>query len=115
MNSKKERLFMIITLILCVLLFLQRLTGEIWHAVLGLLLIIAMVVHMCRQMVKMKYKKNVIQAVDWMLIGSLAVLFLTGMLLHPLQGMLVLKILHKLAAVLFVLGIIVHMVQHRKR
>lgn len=114
MDSKKASLFMIITLVLCVLLFLQHLTGEICHAFLGVLLIIIMVVHMCRQIAKMKYKKNSIRAVDWVLMVSMVVLFLTGMLLHPLQGMPVLKILHELAAVLFLLGIIVHIVQHRK-
>lgn len=114
MNSKKASLFMIITLVLCVLLFLQCLTGEICHAVLGVLLIIIMVVHMCRQIVKMKYNKNSIRVVDWVLMVSLAVLFLTGILLHPLQGISALKILHELAAVFFLLGIIVHMVQHRK-
>ena len=41
MNKKKEILFGIVILVLCVLLFAERLTGDIVHAVLGLLLIIS--------------------------------------------------------------------------
>lgn len=112
--KKKEKLFMAVALLFCVLLFLQRLTGEIGHAVFGILLTILVIVHMCRQITKMKHKKMSVQIADWVLMAALAVLFLTGMLLHPLQGMLIIKILHKLAAVIFVLVILVHILQHRK-
>lgn len=115
MNRKKQQiLFGIVTLILCVLLFLQRLTGGIWHAVLGVLLIILMVVHFCRENAKLKHRKASIRITDWALIVLLAVLFLSGILLHPLHDVLALKIIHKLSAVLFVLGILAHMVQHGK-
>ncbi len=112
--KKKEKLFMAVALLFCVLLFLQRLTGEIGHAVFGILLTILVIVHMCRQIMKMKHKKMWVQIADWVLMAALVVLFLTGMLLHPLQGMLIIKILHKLAAVIFVLGMLVHILQHRK-
>lgn len=112
--KRKEKIFMAVTLVFCVLLFLQRLTGEIGHAVLGILLMILVIVHMCRQITKMKHKKMSVQMADWVLMVALAVLFLTGMLLHPLQGALIIKLLHKLAAVIFVLGILVHIAQHRK-
>lgn len=107
-------LLSIITLALCVLLFLQRLTGGIWHAVLGILLIIVATVHLCRQNAKLKYRTRSIQIIDWTLIALLAILLSTGILLHPLHEVLLLKIIHKLSAVLFVIGIIIHMVQHKK-
>lgn len=107
-------LLSIITLALCVLLFLQRLTGGIWHAVFGIFLIIIATVHLCRQNVKLKYRSRSIQIIDWALIALLAVLLLTGILLHPLHEVLALKIIHKLSAVLFVFGIIAHMVQHKR-
>lgn len=114
-KTKYSKIFLaIITLALCVLLFLQRLTGGIWHAVLGILLIIVATVHLCRQNAKLKYKKRSIQIIDWALIALLAILFLTGILLHPLHELLVLKIIHKLSAVLLVLCIIAHIVQHKK-
>lgn len=103
------------TLALCVLLFLQRLTGGIWHAIFGILLIVVSMVHLCRQNRKLKHRTRAIQIIDWILIVLLAVLLITGLLLHPLQGVLALKIVHKLSAVLFVLAIIAHMVQHKKK
>lgn len=113
MKKTGEKLFMAVALILCVLLFLEHLTGPIWHVVFGILLIIMTVGHLCRQMVKLRYQKPSVRLVDQVLLVSLTVLFVTGMLLHPLQGVLVVKILHKLAAIVFVLGIIGHVVQHR--
>lgn len=115
MKKKKEMLFGIVTLVLCVLLFAQRLTGGIIHAVLGVVLVILMAVHMGGQMKKMPYRKALIGVMDWVLIISLAVLFVSGMLLHPMQGVLAVKIAHKLAAVIFVLGIIGHIIQHRRK
>lgn len=103
-----------ITLVLCVLLFLQRLTGEVWHAIFGILLIVVSAVHLFRQNAKLKHRTRAIQIIDRMLMALLAILLLTGILLHPLHGALALKIIHKLSAVLFVLGIIAHMVQHKK-
>lgn len=114
-KSKYSKLFLsTITLLLCVLLFLQRLTGGIWHAVLGILLIVIATVHLCRQNVKLKYRAHSVQIIDWALIALLALLLSTGILLHPLHEILALKIIHKLSAVLFVPGIIVHMIQHKK-
>lgn len=115
MDKKKEIIFGIVTVILCALLFAERLTGDVTHAVLGLALLVLMAVHMCRQQKKLKYKKQQIQWLDWALAADLAVLFVTGMLLHPMHGALALKIIHKLAAVLFVLGIIGHILQHRRK
>lgn len=107
-------LLSVITLVLCILLFLQRLTGGIWHAVLGISLIIIATVHLCRQNAKLKYRARSIQIIDWALTALLAILLLTGILLHPLHEVLALKIIHKLSAVLFVLGLIAHMVQHKR-
>lgn len=113
MRRTKEIMMLVVTLVLCGLLFAERLTGDIWHAVIGVLLIVALTVHICRQSAKIKYQKNGARIVDQVLIGAMIVLFATGMLLHPLQNVLILKILHKLSAVVFVLGIIGHVLQHR--
>lgn len=113
MTNKMKKLFFAITLALCVLLFMERLTGEIFHAVLGVILIVLAAIHLHKQSVKWKHRTISIQAVDWLLMAALAILFVTGILLHPLHGVLLIKILHKLSAVLFVLGVVVHTVQHR--
>lgn len=114
-KTKYSKIFLgIITLALCILLFLQRITGGIWHTVFGILLIIAAVIHLCRQNAKLKHRARSIQIIDWALIALLAILFLSGLLLHPLNGIPALKIIHKLSAVLFVLGVTAHVIQHRK-
>lgn len=112
--KKKDKILMAVTLILCVLLFCQRLTGEILHAVFGVALAIIIGVHTWKQKEKMKYKKNAVYTVDCVLLIALAVLIVSGVLAHPLHEVLAVKIIHKLAAVVFVLGIIGHGVQHAK-
>lgn len=114
MNRKKEKWFTVITLVLCIVLFGKRMTGDIWHAVLGMVLMILIAVHVGRHIVKLKYKKRIIRLVDWILMASTVVLLLTGVLLHTMQGVLLIIILHKVSAALFLLGIILHMVQHRE-
>ena len=115
MNVKKEKLFGIITLVLCLLLFLERLTGGICHAILGILFIILLVVHICRQIGKLKYKKMSIRLVDWILLIAMIAVFLSGMLLHPLQEMIAIKILHKISSVVLMIGIILHVLLHGKK
>lgn len=113
-SNYSKLLLSIITLVLCILLFLQRLTGGVWHAVFGILLIVIAAVHLYRQNPKLKYRARSIQIIDRILIALLAILLITGILLHPLHQVLVLKILHKLSAVLFVFGVIVHIIQHKR-
>lgn len=57
-------------------------------------------------------KNKSLRMVDWGLMVALAVVFATGMLLHPLQGMIAIRLLHKLSSVLLVAGMIVHVIQH---
>ena len=92
---------MSISLILCLLLFCKRLTGEICHVILGMVLSGMTAVHVCRHIGKLKYKKGSVRITDLV------------MLLHPLQGTSVVLILHKMSSVIFVIGMIVHVVQHR--
>lgn len=114
MKTKKNKLFFIVTLILCILLFAIRLTGPIWHVVLGLILMCIMVKHICKRLVCVKNQSPKVRFVDYVLLGTLAVMFVTGMLMHPLQGMFWIKLLHKLSAVIFVIGLFGHVAQHSK-
>lgn len=115
MNKTKQVLLMVITLVLCVLLFLQPLTGEIWHAVFGILLLFLFCGHMYKHSKKLKYRSKRNQVVDWIMIAALAVVIISGILLHPLHGLLAVKIVHKLSALIFVLGILVHAVQNLRK
>lgn len=114
MNKTKNKLLLLVTLILCILLFARRLTDGILHDILGLALLIILVVHLCMTMKKMKYRARSLQIVDALLLGTMTVLMVSGILLHPLHDVLIVLILHKLSAVLFVLGLIAHVVQHKK-
>lgn len=62
-----------------------------------------------------KNEKRFVQMVNWLLLADLAVAFLTGILLYPFPEVLAVSALHKLSAVLLVLGVIVHLVQHKAR
>lgn len=106
---------MIAALILCILLFAERLTGGIWHALLGLALLVLSGGHIWVHRKKMKYREMMIKVIDWFEIIMLILLIVTGILLHPLQGVMFVKIVHKLAAVLFLIGMLWHMWQHRAK
>ena len=106
---------MAVTLLLCAVLFFERLTGEAVHSVLGVLLAVIAAVHIGKYPRKMRYRNMPVRVVDQVLMAALAVLLVTGVLLHPLHGMLFMKLLHKSSAVLFVIGVILHMVQHNSR
>ena len=72
MRKVSEKLFMVMTLLLCVVLFLEHFTGPIWHVVFGVILIIMTVGHLCRQMVKLRYQKPSVRLVDQVLFVSLS-------------------------------------------
>lgn len=109
------KLLMLASIILCILLFLQPLTGDILHAIFGVLLLILILVHIGRNRKKIKYKKKSVQVVDWMIIIALIILIVSGVLLHPMRGLLALKIAHRLSAVIFLITLIIHGVQNRKK
>lgn len=111
----RNKLFVGANAVLCVLLFGVKLTGPLWHAAFGVMLVIINVSHVCIQFEKMKYRDKKIQLVDGVLMAALLGMFVTGMLMHPLNGILAVKILHKLTALLFILSMIAHGLQHRKK
>ena len=113
MSESRNQLFVGVTALFLILLFCKRLTGEVCHAILGMLLAGMSVVHVWRHIGKLKFKKRSVQIADWVMLIALAFVFLSGMLLHPLQGTSVVLILHKMSSVIFVIGMIVHVVQHR--
>lgn len=112
MKRKKGILLMAITLLLCVLLFMERLTGEIVHALLGLILVIIIAAHMIKLRGVWKYRKTAVKVLDAVLIAAMVLLVVTGILAHPLRDVMEVKIIHKLCAVLFVIGVFAHAFQH---
>lgn len=112
MKKMKNKIFLAVSLVLCVLLSAIRLTGAKWHVALGCILTCMMVKHTCTRMARMKKQKLAIQVVDQVLLAALATMFASGMLIHPLQGMLAVKMLHKLSSAVFVLAMLGHAAQH---
>lgn len=113
MNKIRENIFMSIVILLCILLFGVKLTGGIWHVVFGVMLLVLCVSHTCRHFAKMKYQGKKVRITDEVQMAALAVMFLTGMLLHPTGGLFAVKMLHRLSAVVFVLSMLGHIVQHK--
>lgn len=63
---------------------------------------------------KMNYRKLSVRLTERILLIALVIVFLSGMLIHPLQRVITIKIIHKISSVVLVAGIIVHVLQHRK-
>lgn len=59
-------------------------------------------------------KRMSVRVVDRLLLVVLMIVFVSGILLHPFSEMLAVKMIHKLSSVLLVIGVIVHMVQHKR-
>ena len=63
---------------------------------------------------KMKRRQMVAGAVNRMLLALLTTVMVSGMLLHPLNDALWVLIIHKISALVFCLGIIIHILLHCK-
>lgn len=113
-NRIRDQLFAGITSLPCVLLLCKRLTGEVCHVILGVLFMCMTAVHVGRHMRKIQYKKPAVQMVDRILLFAVTVVFVTGILIHPLQEVFLIMLLHKISSVVLVLGTIAHVLQHRK-
>lgn len=112
MRDKKNMILGIVVIAMCVALFLEPLTGEMVHVVLGILVFITLVGHTCRQIVKIKSKKSAVRLVDEGMMVSLTAAFLSGVLMHPLKNAFALVMVHRLAAVVFAICLIAHIMQH---
>lgn len=112
MKKTKNKIFFAVSLLLCALLFAIRVTGAKWHVIFGVVLTCMMAKHTCTRMARMKKQKKAIWIVDQVLLGALVVMFISGMLIHPLHGMFAVKMLHKLSSVMFVLAMLGHVAQH---
>ena len=115
MKKKKNIFLFVITLALCVVLFCVNLTGLAVHMVAGCMLLSVVVKHVCKNMLKLQYMPKRIKVVDWVLLISIIALFVTGVLAHIWHGVIVMKVLHPLCGIVFVIGILIHAMQHKAK
>lgn len=113
MSRLREHCLLAATAVLCVLLFCVKLTGGAWHAVFGISLAALCVCHTLKRFAKLKRKESRIRVTDWVILGAFLVMFLSGILMHPLGDVLMVKLAHKLSSVVFLLGTCGHVCQHR--
>jgi hypothetical protein len=110
--KQKLHLFLFISIMMCILLFLQKITGLKIHAMISLIFTILIIIHMIKHFKKIKHRTLSICIIDCLLIIFLIGLFISGkMVMHNDTILLVLA--HKLCALLFVLSMIVHCLQHK--
>lgn len=62
-----------------------------------------------------KGRRFFIKMTHIIIVIALICAFLTGVLMHPLEEMMLIKILHKLASALLMLGVVVHVIQHNNK
>lgn len=114
MNKIRENFFCVISILLCLLLFCVKITGEAVHVAAGCILVFISVRHFCKNLKRIKYVPPKLRIADWLLAGSLIGLAVSGMLMHLIAGVFAVKIVHKLFAVLFCIGMLVHALQHSR-
>lgn len=115
MSKSKARVLLGVTIVLVIVLFCVRLTGEVVHALLGVAFTGIMIYHVVKRGKKLSFVPKRYQVVDYVLLITLGVICVSGVLLHPLKDIMLIKILHKLASVVFCIATIGHVVQHKKK
>lgn len=107
-NRKQKWIFTGSMVIFCLLLFFKRLTGEGLHVALGILWVCVTGVHVWKAGSRFRYARGSVRVVDMLMMIAFFVVLVSGVLLHPLQGRPGILVIHKLAAVCCVSGMLVH-------
>jgi|GEM_PF-1803922 len=119
MKQKKMRLITIICAVIMCILFAEKMTGEVVHMVLGLIICLAGIFHVARNMDHIKHMPRGIKVVDYLMCLFLVIMLISGIMIHPLKFsgenmrlLMVCGISHVLGAVFFVILCIIHVIQH---
>ena len=114
MIKHKDFTFMMISAFLCAALFGVKVTGTAVHTLIGLLLGILSTVHLFAKWKKYRFMPVNIRRIDQILILSYLFILISGIISHLTAGMLLFKIIHKLSSLVFCIGLIGHVIQHKK-
>ena len=99
----KTILYAIFMTIISILLFLLKVTGMKLHIALGILAVIITIVYtlLIRKNLKEYSKKSLVMEILMRI--CLAVALISGFLLKPFKAVFVISIIHKMAAIFFVI------------
>lgn len=115
MNKKlKNSILSVLIFLLCVLLGCIKITGERVHVMLGIVLILVTIIHIRKNKERMKYVPLFIKRVNQILVCTIVMMFVSGFLLQIQIDFLIIQVLHKLCAMVFILGCMIHIAQHKK-
>ena len=103
----KTILYTISMIIISVLLFLLKITGMKMHIVLGILALVITIAYTLsiKKEFKEFSKKNIVMEILMRI--CLAIALITGFLLKPFGTFLIVSIIHKLAAIIFTVILLV--------
>lgn len=104
----RKHIYFGVTLIICILLFCVKLTGNAVHAALGSVLLLTAAIHICNNRKKLRSFSKKTQVINFILLLFAACMVITGIGFHLFQNMLVLKILHKLFGTFFFCMVLLH-------
>ena len=114
MNKMSNRIFAGITFLLLAGLFCVKQTGPGLHAFLGIVLSVMMTVHFSRKRRCMYAVPEKMRVINGILLAALTAMLFSGIWIHAFPELLWLKIVHKLSGTVFIIGIIGHILQHKK-
>ncbi len=114
-RSTKRKLATIATFLVLALLFCERVTGVHAHMILGLLLIIALGYHTWNRKNRILKCPICLRVVDIVTTIAMLGVLISGVLLKPFRDIIAVLIIHKLCSVIMVIGIVVHIFQHRAK
>lgn len=114
MIKHKDFAFMMISALLCAALFGVKITGTAFHTLIGLLLGILSTIHLFAKWKKYRFMPVNIRRIDQILILSFLFILISGIISHLTAGLLLFNIIHKLSSLVFCIGLIGHVVQHKK-
>lgn len=110
MSKKKIKriTFLVFTLLITIVLFMQRKTGMGIHACLGLILFIGSICHTIKFRKVWKVRTTYQKLVEVLIWLGLAGSMITGFLLKPFAGVFLVLLMHKLTAIFFAIGLLLH-------
>lgn len=113
MNRKiKRNIATLATFFIMILLFCVRATGVHVHMIVGLMFIIALGIHTFKRWGRLLKCPTRFRVADIVAAAALLAVLVSGFMIPFFKGAMVVLMIHKLASVILLIGIMVHICQH---